>query len=218
MSMRQAVGSSIKSSLFHNWTQDTRDDKITATRGAYFRLSQELAGLGGDASFYKAETETQFSRKIIPNISLSLAARTGILWSLFTPTYFSDRFQMGGPTSVRMFRNNSMGPRDSSDSLGGELYWSAGLSVIADIPKKPNWPVKTHFFINSGRLDNIDKSKSVATNVQECILKPSISAGLGIVYRFDPLRVEVNFGVPLVASKSDGHKRGFEVGIGVNFL
>lgn len=61
-------------------------------------------------------------------------------------------------------------------------------------------------------------AKSLAANVQESITRPSISAGLGIAYRFDPLRVEVNFGVPLVASKSDGHRRGLEVGIGVNFL
>jgi len=61
-------------------------------------------------------------------------------------------------------------------------------------------------------------AKSLASNVRESVSRPSISAGLGIVYRFDPLRVEVNFGVPLVASKSDGHRRGFEVGIGVNFL
>jgi len=119
---------------------------------------------------------------------------------------------------VRMFRNNSMGPRDGVDSLGGELYWAAGLSLISDFPKKPHWPVKTHLFLNAGRLDNIDRAKSVALNMQEFISRPSISAGLGIAYRFDPLRVEVNFGVPLVASKSDGHRRGFEVGIGVNFL
>jgi outer membrane protein insertion porin family len=179
--------------------------------------------------------------------------------SLLRPTYFSDRFQLGGSTSVRMFRNNSMGPRDGGeahsafsvvsfrnlfdnvvDSLGGELYWAAGLSLISDFPKKPDWPIKTHLFLNAGRLDNIDKgeltpaalnsslsssykslamlAKSLASNVRESISRPSISAGLGIVYRFDPLRVEVNFGVPLVASKSDGHRRGFEVGIGVNFL
>lgn len=115
------------------------------------------------------------------------------------------------------------------------MYWAAGLSLISDIPKKPNWPIKTHLFVNTGRLDNIDKcalpqtlpprleltrsaAKPLLMNVQESITKPSVSAGVGIVYRFDPLRVEVNFGVPLVASKSDGRKRGFEVGIGVNFL
>jgi outer membrane protein insertion porin family len=51
-----------------------------------------------------------------------------------------------------------------------------------------------------------------------CLRKPSISVGVGLIYRFDPVRVEVNFGVPLVASKSDGVRKGFQVGIGVEFL
>lgn len=75
------------------------------------------------------------------------------------------------------------------------------------------------FSIVTGRNQSVvTLAKSLASNVQESISRPSISAGLGIAYRFDPLRVEVNFGVPLVTSKSDGHRRGFEVGIGVNFL
>jgi outer membrane protein insertion porin family len=48
--------------------------------------------------------------------------------------------------------------------------------------------------------------------------KPSISAGVGLIYRFDPIRVEMNFGVPLVASKSDGARKGLQVGMGVEFL
>jgi outer membrane protein insertion porin family len=47
---------------------------------------------------------------------------------------------------------------------------------------------------------------------------PSISAGVGLIYRFDPIRVEVNFGVPLVASKSDDAKRGLQVGMGLEFM
>jgi outer membrane protein assembly factor BamA len=45
--------------------------------------------------------------------SISGGARAGAMWALGgRPTLFSDRFQLGGPTSVRMFRANSMGPRD----------------------------------------------------------------------------------------------------------
>lgn len=87
---------------------------------------------------------------------------------------------------MRMFRNNSMGPRDGGerfcspfptvpprnshhlytvDSLGGELYWAAGLSLITDFPKKPHWPVKTHLFLNAGRLDNIDKGELIPDTV-----------------------------------------------------
>lgn len=44
---------------------------------------------------------------------MSLAARSGVLWGLddrMTP--FSDRFHLGGPMSVRMFRVNGLGPQD----------------------------------------------------------------------------------------------------------
>ena len=45
-----------------------------------------------------------------------------------------------------------------ADSLGGDVYWAAGLSLISDIPKKPHWPVKLHGFVNAGRLDCVDQS------------------------------------------------------------
>jgi outer membrane protein insertion porin family len=48
--------------------------------------------------------------------------------------------------------------------------------------------------------------------------RPSLSAGVGLVYRLDPVRVELNFGVPLASSRSDGGRRGFQVGMGLEFL
>ncbi|KAI9058029.1 hypothetical protein FKP32DRAFT_1582533 [Trametes sanguinea] len=218
ISMREAAGQSIKSSVYHSWTRDTRDDKILGTRGSYAKLFQEFAGLGGNASFYKTEAHGQLARSILPGLTVSLAARTGLLWNLGGKSYFSDRFQLGGPVSVRMFRMNGMGPHDGVDSLGGSMYWSTGISLISNIPRKPHWPVKAHLFLNAGRLDNVDKSRPLMDSVLASISKPSISAGVGLVYKLDPIRVEVNFGVPLVASKSDGVRKGFQVGIGVDFL
>ncbi|KAF8880024.1 surface antigen-domain-containing protein [Infundibulicybe gibba] len=218
MSIRECAGETLKSSLSHLYLRDTRDDRIAATKGIYMKLFQEVAGLGGDASFYKAEAESQISRPIFDGVTLSLAARSGILWGLSRPTLFSDRFQLGGPISVRAFKANSLGPRDGADSLGGDLYWSAGASLISNIPRKPSWPVKTHLWVNAGRLDGIDKSRTLSENVRSTIVRPSISAGVGIIYRFDPIRVEVNLGVPLVVSKSDGMRRGIQVGMGLEFL
>jgi outer membrane protein insertion porin family len=112
---------------------------------------------------------------------ISFATRAGHLQSIgANPNYFSDRFQLGGPLSVRSFRTNSMGPRDGrrsqirvfgvcqtlmlmqniADSLGGNVHWSAGISLISNVPTKGHWPVKTHVFINAGRLDAMDKCLS----------------------------------------------------------
>ena len=118
-------------------------------------------------------------------------------------------------------------------SVGGDLYYSLGLSLLGNIPRRPQWPVKLHAWINAGRLQGIDgctilvsfsypwRSRLLARlsrSIHTAITQPSISVGLGLVYRFDPIRVEVNVGVPLVAAKGEVLKRGPQVGIGLEFL
>ncbi|KAJ7512571.1 surface antigen-domain-containing protein [Mycena galericulata] len=218
LSIREAAGQSVKSSVSYTLSLDTRNDRLTPTRGFYVKALYELAGLGGGASFIKHEAHWQTSRPVFPGVSVSCTARYGGLWGLNGPTLFSDRFQLGGPSSIRSFKANAMGPRDGLDSLGGELYWSTGFSVISHLPKRPDWPVKTHAWVNAGRLDNIDKSLPLPHNIAATLAKPSVSAGVGLIYNFDIARIEVNFGVPLVASKSDGSRRGLQVGLGIEFL
>ena len=57
-----------------------------------------------------------------------------------------------------------------ADSLGGNLFWAAGFSVISDLPHRPQWPVKSHLFINAGRLNDMNKGNS-----------PIVFAGLLVV-------------------------------------
>ena len=108
-----------------------------------------------------------------------------------------------------------------ADSLGGDLFWTAGASLITHIPSKPLWPVKAHAFLNAGQLESVDwraGSSAVRSGVAAALSQPSVSAGVGLIYMFDPVRVEVNFGVPLVARASDGVRKGVQVGIGLEFL
>ena len=73
-------------------------------------------------------------------------------------------------------------------------------------------------FVNKDSGLIVVAARPLLDNVLSSISKPSVSAGVGLVYKLDPVRVEVNFGVPLVASKSDGVRKGFQVGIGLDFL
>ncbi|KXN80814.1 SAM50-like protein SPAC17C9.06 [Leucoagaricus sp. SymC.cos] len=238
LSIREAAGFSSKSSLSHTYVLDTRHDKVLNTRpdrlsalasapGTYLKIFQELAGvrgLGGDAKFYKGEVEAKAGFGITEGVTLSLAARSGLLWGLSGSkgTLFSDRFQLGGSTSVRGFMMNGMGPHDGNDSIGGDAYWSLGASIISDIPKKPSWPVKLHTWVNTGRLEGINRSlppKDSLDTLKSSLFKtPSLSAGLGLIYRFDPIRVELNFGMPLVSSAGERGKRGVQVGMGLEFM
>ncbi|THH09565.1 hypothetical protein EW145_g1916 [Phellinidium pouzarii] len=67
-------------------------------------------------------------------------------------------------------------------------------------------------------LLHILSGRSFADNIRTSISRPCISAGVGLLYRLEPVRVELNFGVPLIASRSDAHRRGFQIGIGLDFL
>jgi len=160
---------------------------------------------------------------------LSLGTRAGVLHPLgsggdgSTAPTLSDRFQLGGPTSVRMFRANCLGQRDGVDSLGGDLFWAVGASLITHLPRKPHWPVKAHAFLNAGQLESLHRHEggvgpSLLSTVSAALTQPSVSAGVGLIYLFDPARVELSFGVPLAARASDGARKGVQIGIGLEFL
>lgn len=45
--------------------------------------------------------------------TVSVSGRAGALFPLFgRQPIFNDRFQLGGPLDVRMFKENGLGPRD----------------------------------------------------------------------------------------------------------
>ncbi|KAL1672467.1 surface antigen-domain-containing protein [Schizophyllum commune] len=230
LAMRQCAGQSSKSAISYTYTFDSRDDRIAATRGLYAKFASEFAGVGGgDARFVKTEAEAQASRRLTDHISLSIASKTGLLYGLGNnPPLFPDKFRLGGPLSVRSFKASGMGPRDGPDHLGGDFYWSTGLSFVSDIPRKPQWPVKLHGWVNAGRLDALEldtpsqpaskPAPSLLSQLQSSFARPAVSVGLGLLYRFDPVRIELNFGVPLVASESDATRKGLQVGMGLEFL
>lgn len=123
------------------------------TTGSYWRGMLEYAGLGGDTSFVKSEGYATVARAFGQGWAWSVGARAGWMHTLDgRPACLSDRFMLGGPTDVRMFRLNSLGPREAYDSLGGDAYWAAGASLLAPIPARADWPLKLHAFANAGQL------------------------------------------------------------------
>ncbi|KAF8755372.1 Surface antigen [Rhizoctonia solani] len=194
--MRQSAGYTSKSSISHTLTRDTRDDALQGTRGPIYVIPRAL---GGDMY---VGTIKDLKR------TDSMTARLPPLTDIFS--LWAHRFANVRP--------NEMGPRDRNDSVGGDMYWAVGASIIGPFPRKPDWPLKTHLFINAGRLDTYDTKKSSLEQTARSLSTPSISAGIGLVYMLNPVRVELNFGVPIAASVSDGMRKGVQVGIGMDFL
>lgn len=70
-------------------------------------------------------------------------------------TPLPDRTYLGGPNSVRGFKIGGLGQRDGQDSLGGDLGWAMGLSLMGPFPGKPTrdgWGLRWHSFVNAGKV------------------------------------------------------------------
>lgn len=75
-----------------------------------------------------------------------------------------------------------------------------------------------NMFQNTIRSLRLLIDKTMVDTARDLLAKPAISAGVGLIYKLNPIRLEVNFGVPLAASKTDKMQRGFQMGIGLEFL
>ncbi|MFZ2998216.1 outer membrane protein assembly factor BamA [Sphingobium sp.] len=116
-----AIGKRTTSSLGYSLIYDTRDNRIRATRGYNFVLSQDFAGLGGDVKYIR----TRFNAaKYIPlgaGFIFSLTGEGGYIHSLegdrrdatgalVDPIRLTDRFFLGEP-QMRGFDIRGIGPR-----------------------------------------------------------------------------------------------------------
>ncbi|KAI8583168.1 hypothetical protein K450DRAFT_224520 [Umbelopsis ramanniana AG] len=237
LSIRNQAGHSLKSSISHSFVRDRRDDMLLPTKGYYLRFTQELAGVGkiGDTKYLKHEVEASIARQhgggeilrdenglakaIAPGIVLSLNVRGGLLATLNDKeANISDKFMLGGPLSIRGFRTCGVGPRDKKDSLGGDAYWATGVSLITPLPKLADKPLRGHAFVNAGSLIPWKTGTSTSDTIKALTASPSVAVGFGIIYRHSVARLELNFCIPLTVARGDMFKRGFQLGLGLNFM
>ncbi|KAB8231032.1 SAM complex subunit SAM50 [Aspergillus alliaceus] len=168
--IRADAGDSVKSSFFHSWSKDRRNNPLLPSRGYYAKAFNELAGWGplkGDVSFWKSEIEAQ-SAISIPvlgikgdsGISFTTGFRAGLLYPLGLDvdgrpqlSRTSDRFLLGGPTDVRGFRLCGLGPHDGPDAVGGDVYAAGSANLLLPLPRVgAERPLRLQAFVNGGRL------------------------------------------------------------------
>ncbi|KAI9373979.1 Yip1-domain-containing protein [Aspergillus egyptiacus] len=178
--VRADAGDSVKSSVFHSWTTDRRDNPFLPSRGYYARAFNELAGWGplkGDVAFWKSEVETQSALSIpIPGIrgdsgiSFTTGFRAGLLYPLGLDSdsrprlsRLNDRFQLGGPTDVRGFRLCGLGPHDGADAVGGDVYAAGSANLLVPLPRLgAEKPLRLQAFMNGGRLLSLRTAQKAA--------------------------------------------------------
>lgn len=222
LAIRQSAGDSQKFSITHSFVRDRRDDPVLPIAGYRFGSTQEVALPLTDtsAAFAKAEVHASKHGSIGETI-FSLSAKGGLLYTLADcKSLLNDRFQLGGPTSVRGFQYAGLGPRPrgSQDALGGDVYLSSCASLLHRVPFAPeHWPIKAQSFIATGALLPLDKQQPRKT-LESLLTRPSVSAGIGLVFKHPAARIEMNFCLPLIARPTDQVRKGLQFGLGVDFM
>ncbi|KAK6459580.1 surface antigen-domain-containing protein [Scheffersomyces xylosifermentans] len=216
-------GSHFKSSLIYNMTYDSRNNKHLPTIGKFFRFGVEFNGLlkVTTSPYLKTIFESQYALSLPKNwySSLIFSTKSGLLYSLNKTSSVLDRFYIGGPNDVRSFTLNGLGPKDYNSSIGGDIFFNGGISLVSKIPKvSPESNFKIHNFINFGKLIPLDKSAGVLNAFKAMTTDYSVSCGFGILYNHPMARFELNFVLPLAVHERDYARKGLQYGIGLSFL
>jgi outer membrane protein insertion porin family len=130
----------------------------------------------------------------------------------------NDRFFLGGPQSIRGFEHQKLGPRLSyggkDTSVGGDVYYAAGLSLFAPLPTLIDAPIRLHGFCNLGKLASM--AGATFDSLLNQAKTPCLSVGGGLSVDFGQMRVEVNYILPVVSEGGEGPRLAF--GVAAEFL
>ncbi|KAJ1816567.1 hypothetical protein LPJ60_005255 [Coemansia sp. RSA 2675] len=218
-SLRALAGHSVKSGIAYTCTHDDRDSQTVPTQGTLIKTVAEIAGLGGSVQMAKAQVDLQTNHALSSGYVLSVGAQAGALWSLLdqkTPS-LADRFFVGGAHSVRGFEYRGIGPRDKSDSIGGDVFYAAGLSLLTPLPRVE--ALRGHLWANAGQCALLlNQPKTNPAEFMRFLSSPSASVGIGLVYRHSMVRAELSWCIPIAATPGDKLSAGLQFGLGFQFL
>jgi outer membrane protein assembly factor BamA len=181
---------------------DRRDDPFDSTRGWLHTANVEYAAVAlgdeslfGGARFLKYTGQQFVFVPVWKGIVLATAGRVGLANGMGQDLVFSERFRLGGSTTVRGYPDESLGPRDVFGiPEGGEALVLLNQEVRFPIY---GW-LRGVTFLDAGNVFARPSAIDLG--------KLDVGAGVGLRVATPYLLVRVDFGVPL--SRGLGFKDG----------
>jgi outer membrane protein assembly factor BamA len=190
--------------------QDLRDNIFDPSRGHQYRLSVDYAGgfLGGKNEFFRTTATASWYARLKTGVVVALRLRGGLITPLGKPVAgltpdslqvtrvpFEDRYRLGGGTSVRGYRENSLGRRTSEgQSIGGLALFLGNLEIRFPLV----WRFQGALFLDAGNVwadpseFKLRRLKDGWTHGEYNPLAVAYSLGFGIRFRtpVGPLRAD----------------------------
>ncbi len=207
-------------STFHNlslgmsWTRDSRDRAIFPTDGGRQRLRLETHLPGSDLLYYKIRYNQKrylpLTKRLVFKMVGEVGYGDGYGNSEILP--FFNNFFAGGIRSVRGFRANSLGPRDSEeDALGGNFLLYGQLELLAPMPSEElGKTMRLKAFYDIGNVYQIETADDIELGDTRS------SVGVGLVW-MSPVGA-LTFSWAKAVKKESGDKlETFQFNLGASF-
>lgn len=202
--IRTEQGSSLTSAIIPRVFRDTRNHPFDPTSGSSQDLSVEMAGLGGESKFIKAEARGRWyypfwKSPTLGTFTLSTGGTLGygLGYGAERELPLFERYFPGGINSVRGFRILSLGPRNAvwdnygrlqhTDAVGGSQQLIFNEEMI--FPIVETLGLKGVVFFDAGN------AFSAAQGIDFGGMRMATGVGLRWLSPIGPLRIE--FGFPL---------------------
>jgi len=185
-----------------SYIYDSRDNFLNPSQGWRHVITSDLAGLGG-AKFTRSMYEITYYHPLVEKLVGAAHARVNFAEGYGGETLPSfERYFMGGPTSLRGFTIQDIGPKDSDgDPLGGNQALLLNLELQYPFTKS----VRGYVFYDRGNVygSGTDLS-STARNFDLGEMRNSIGAGFRFISPYGPL----GFAYGIKLDKKSGEESG----------
>ncbi|WP_425329883.1 outer membrane protein assembly factor BamA [Thalassospira tepidiphila] len=206
----------VESAIGHTLTYDERDSSISPTEGYFARLSNDLAGLGGDEQYLRSRVEGGYYYPLDREHEWVLSTRgsTGYIFGFDDDTRISQRFSVGG-SNLRGFEAAGVGPRDiaTGDALGSKLYYTGTVQLDFPLGLPSEFALTGRVFSDFGSGQEVDGARP-GEIYDTGSLRSSVGFGVGWESPFGPIGVDISQAV----TKEDHDKEEmFRLNFGTRF-
>lgn len=191
----------VTSSVRYGLTYNSIDNRQDPREGIFATVQQEVAGLGGDASFVRTTADARMYRVILEDADVVGMVRVGggNITGFDGALRGVDHFTIN-PKRLRGFDSNGIGPTDvNGNQIGGTSYLNATAEAQFPIPAvPPSFGLKGAVFADAATLWDSDVVGAVNTSMEW-----RASAGVSLIWQspFAPIRLDYAF--PLIEEPTD---------------
>ncbi len=205
----------ITSSITHSISKDTRDSYFNPTSGYNWKFSNTVAGIGGDATFYKSILNSRIYYPIdYGDYVFGFKSGAGFITAIDDKITSSNRFFLGGK-KLRGFDNGGLGPRDTGNNqaIGGNNFYNFSFELKSNKFMPEDTGLEWLVFSDIGSIWGTDYE----TNVKGFDdIEPRITSGFGLAMVTPIGPLQMIWGFP-VQSQDYDIEENFQFSIGTSF-